>query len=270
MLHRLLAAVLLFWTVLLSPALAQPVETLARVIKLDEIIDIMRDEGRDYAKELEAEMMPYGGGALWGQHVSRVYNRRVMRRTVISALESTMTTEEIAAAIAFFGTETGQEILRFENAARRAMRDDAVEEIAWQAYEGLPSGSARRAALHRFVSANDLLERNLAGALSSNIQFYRGMTAGGTIEMTEQQILSEVWSQEEELREDTRKWIFGFVQLAYQPLNDQALDDYIDFSASKAGQALNSGLFAGFDAMYRTISYRLGLGASVAMSGSDL
>lgn len=270
MVLRLFAVCFVLVTGIVGPVAAQSVETLARAIMLDDVIDIMREEGKDYAKELEQELMPFGGGALWEQHVSRVYNTRAMRKTVVEALEATMTPDEIISATAFFETRAGREILRLETAARRAMRDEDVEDFAWQAFRALPAGSSRRVAIERFIATNDLLERNVAGALSSNIQFYRGMTAGGGIEMTEQQILSDVWSQEDELRDDTEKWLFGFAQLAYQPLSDTVLDNYIAFSASPPGQSLNAGLFAGFDAMYRTISYRLGLGASIAMNGSDL
>ncbi len=253
-----------------APSATVAVDRLAEVLRLDEVIDIMRDEGKEYARELEIELMPEGAGQLWQQHIARVYNAKDMRSEVTEALENRLTPKDLAAIVAFFDTKTGQEILRFENAARRAMQDPAVEDIAWQQFSALRPGTERRLALHRFVRANDLLERNVAGALNANAQFFRGMTRGGALAMNEDEILRETWGQEQELREDTEKWLFGFLHLAYQPLSDAVLDDYIRFSKTPEGQALNTALFEGFDSMYRLISYRLGLGAAIALSGSTL
>jgi len=58
--------------------------------------------------------------------------------------------------------------------------------------------------------------------------------------------------------------------MAYQPLDDDAMDAYIAFSETPSGRALNAALFEGFERMYRDISFGLGLAAARSMGGSDL
>jgi hypothetical protein len=151
------------------------------------------------------------------------------------------------------------------------MAEDDVEEIARLRVEELrAAGDARMAQVDVFIAVNDLVERNVAGALGSNYQFFRGLADGGAYAMTEDQILADVWTQEQDIREDTTEWLYGFLNMAYRPLGDDDLEAYIAFSESEAGRALNAALFAGFDVLYRDISYALGLAVSRAMSGSDL
>ena len=54
------------------------------------------------------------------------------------------------------------------------------------------------------------------------------------------------------------------------PLPPGDLQAYTEFSQTPEGRALNAGLFAGFEALYRDISYALGLMAGQGMQGSDL
>ena len=64
------------------------------------------------------------------------------------------------------------------------------------------------------------------------------MVEGGALEMSEGEILADVWAQEEDTRADTEEWLYGFLLLAYQPLSDDQLDDYVALSASPEGRAL--------------------------------
>jgi hypothetical protein len=186
-------------------------------------------------------------------------------------MAATMTPDDIAAAITFFGTARGQAILDHENAARRAMSDPAVEEAARARVEELDAADdAHLAEVRGFVEANDLLERNVAGALSSNYQFLRGFADGGGADMSDSDIVSDVWGQESEVRTETESWLLAFLVMAYAPLPPGDLQAYTEFSQTPEGRALNAGLFAGFEALYRDISYALGLMAGQRMQGSDL
>ena len=76
--------------------------------------------------------------------------------------------------------------------------------------------------LDRFAEANDLIEENVSGALNSNLAFYRGMSEGGAFtgaEMTEEEMLSEVWSQEDDIRAETAGWLYPFLMLAYESVS---------------------------------------------------
>lgn len=265
------ASVTLGLTLALPVAAAPSAAELAKVLRLEEVIGIIHDEGLSYAQSIEREMFPSGGGQLWDMTVQRLYDTDTMHAALQSALGEEMSSEARDETQAFFDTDRGQSILTFENAARSAMADPDVEEVARAAYEELREvGSARLDQIDRFVAANDLIERNVAGALSSNYQFFRGLVDGGAFVMSEEDILSDVYGQEPEVREETESWIFAFLLLAYQPLSDEVLEAYIAFSETEGGRELNAALFEGFERMYRDVSYRLGLAASAAMAGSDL
>jgi len=133
-------------------------------------------------------------------------------------------------------------------------------------------GDPRVEMITRFAEANDLVERNVAGALNANLAFYRGMVAGGAFDggLSESEILADVWSQEAEVRRETEEWLFPFLAMAYQPLSEDDLGAYLAFSETAPGQALNAALFAGFDAMFEAISQDLGLAAARMMTSQDL
>ena len=259
----------------LSAALALPAwadaARLAQVLKLDAVIDILHDEGMDYAGSIEREMLPGGGGEFWDRVVLQLYDKDAMYAALEDALANDMTADQMDEALVFFDTERGQTILTYENAARAAMSDQDVEDAARAAYVDLRAeGNDRLAQIDVFVEANDLIERNVAGALSSQYQFFRGLADGGAFTLSEEEILADVYGQEPEIRADTEEWLLAFLLMAYQPLGDDAMEAYIAFSQSDGGRALNAALFEGFEMMYRDISFGLGLAASRAMAGSDL
>ncbi len=253
------------------PAAASSVEDLARTLRLADVTAILRDEGLDYARSIETDLLGGSGGALWQSRVGDLYDPARLEAGLQAAMAATMSPDEIAAAIGFFGTDRGQAILGHENAARRAMSDPAVEEAARARVEELTgTDDAHFARVRDFVEANDLLERNVAGALSSNYQFLRGFADGGGATMSDADIVSDVWGQEPEVRQDTESWLLAFLVMAYAPLPSGDLQAYTEFSQSPAGRALNAALFAGFETLYRDISYALGLMAGQGMQGSDL
>jgi len=272
MLRTLAAPVLagVFSLASVLPALADA-QALSQVLKLPEVVEILHGEGMEYAESIEREMLPGGGGGFWDSIVVRLYDKTAMQQSLTDVLAADMTPEQIDGSIAFFGTEQGQSILTFENAARAAMADPDIEEVARAAYVDLrEAGDPRLDQIDRFVAANDLVERNVAGALSSQFQFFRGLAEGGAFVMSDDDILADVYGQEPDIRADTEEWLLAFLLMAYQPLDDDTMEAYIAYSGTDAGRALNGALFEGFEQVYRDISYGLGLAASRAMTGSDL
>ena len=156
-------------------------------------------------------------------------------------------------------------------AAREAMIDESTEAAARERFRAIEgSDDPVLLQVERFVEANDLVEANVAGALNASFQFYQGLADGGALEITEGEILSEVWATEEETRADTRDWLYGFMLMAYTPLKQDQLEDYVALSATEEGRLMNRALFEGFNTMYDSISYALGLAAAREMQGEDL
>lgn len=248
-----------------------PEQGLARVLRLDEVAAILRDEGLRYGADLEADMLGGGGGRYFQERVTALYDADAMSAALAAALGQTLDAPQTQAVVDFFDTEQGQRILTLENTGRVAMADPAVEDLARATYRDLVgSDDPHLADVERFVDINDLIERNVTSGLDSNYHFFRGLADGGGTRMGEGEILSEVWAQEDDLRTDTTSWIYGFLLMAYQPLSRSELHSYSDFSATPAGQALNKALFNGFDEIYNDISYKLGLAVAQAMNGSDI
>ncbi|MFN3724409.1 MAG: hypothetical protein ACK4VZ_15345 [Paracoccaceae bacterium] len=251
------------------------IAALADTLLMGDIMAVMREEGLEYGRSLEAEMFPDKGGAKWEAVVTLIYDSGIMRSRFETALAQSLAgaEAELSNVEAFFGSAQGQTILKLEIEARRALLADDVEDAAKLAWEDLSAaGGARVDKLTRFAEVNDLIESNVMGAMNANLAFYRGLSETGAFpqEMTEEQMLSDVWSQEPDVRAETTDWLFPFLSLAYQPLSDEDLDAYIAFSETTAGQKLNASLFAAYDAVFTKISYDLGRAAASQMQGEDI
>lgn len=258
-----------------AKALRPEVTALMQTMRIADIVALLREEGIDYGRKLETDMFPGAGGAGWQATVGLIYDGARMEATFGAALNAALDgqAEATAAAQDFFASDLGQTVLGLEIEARRALLDDAVEDAAKLAWEEMAAeGGPRVALLEEFVAANDLVESNVMGALNSNLAFYQGMAEGGAFgeEMTEDQMLSDTWAQEGEIRASTEGWIYPYLALAYGPLADAELQAYIDFSRSPAGQALNTALFAAFDEVFTPVSRALGLAAARQLQGQDI
>lgn len=254
---------------------AGQIATLTETLRMGDVFAVMREEGLEYGRTLSAEMFADAGGAQWESVVSLIYDTDTMRSRFDAALAEALSGagSELAAIESFFGSAQGQAILQLEIEARRAMLDSDIEDAAKLAWEDMQaSGGARVEKLTRFAEINDLIESNVMGAMNANLAFYRGLSENGAFpqEMTEDEMLADVWGQEPDVRAETGDWLFPYLLLAYQPLSEQDLDAYIAFSESSAGQKLNAALFSAFDAVFTRISYDLGRAAAAQMQGQDI
>ena len=240
-------------------------------LMMSEVVAILHAEGLAYAQDLNEDMLAGTGGAFWNGQIRQIYDSNRITERLRRALEEGMSPDQIDAALAFFDTEGGARIVSLENAARQALADPQVDQAARDVYASLKgSDDPLMTRVTRYIDDNDLLERNVSGAMSANFQFYKGLSDGRYTEQSEADILEEVWSQQDEIREDTEYWLNGFLLMAYQPLPLETLDAYIAYSASDSGQALNAALFDGFEAVYRDISYALGRAIALNADGDEI
>ncbi len=244
---------------------------LARVLRVDELARALHHEGLDHAQSLDADMLEGRGGAHWGRQTARIYDVDRIVEAIRAVLSDDLGENEVIGTNAFFDSPLGQEILSLEIAARISMRDPDVEAAARAIFDDLKgTDDSRLALVTRFVTINDLVERNVAGAMSASYQFLRGLSDGGVTGLDDAAILAEVWAEEPATRDETESWLFAYLLMAYRPLTDDELQTYISFSESSAGQALNAALFDGFDLLYRGISYEMGLSLAGALAASDI
>lgn len=258
-----------------SAADQSAVETLMATMQIDQVIEVLRLEGIDYGTSIEDEMFPERGGPAWRATVADIYNPDAMKSAFGEKLVVGLAGKgpAVARMTEFFASDLGQRVLGLEIEARRALRDEDAEAAAQLAWNDLSAvGGARVDLLQQFVAANDLVDSNVMGALNSNLAFYQGLASTGAFggEMTEDQMLSDVWAQESEIRQQTEDWVYPYINLAYSSLTDEELRAYVEFSASEAGKQLNSALFAAFDAVFVPISKSLGAAAAQQLKGQDI
>lgn len=259
-----------------TPEGKQRVQQLTSVMQIAQVLSVMRLEGFDYSKTLEDDMFPGRGGADWSATVDSIYSESAMKSVFDAALADELAAVDPAAIEimqAFFGSDRGQRILTLEIEARRALLDQDTENAAKLHVEDLAAANDPQLALIRdFAEINDLIEMNVAGALNANLAFFKGMAAGGGFktEMTEDQMLQNVWSQESAIRTETETWLFPYLALAYQPLADDDLQAYLAFSDQAEGKQLNAAIFAAFNVLFTDISGQLGRAAAKQLHGEDI
>ena len=261
-----------------GPALAQSApplreDTLAMLdaIGMEQSINIMVQAGVRDGRGLEDDLFPGRGGAAWGGVVDRLYAPDTLRAYFYEGFPEDRLAEDRAAEItAFFSSDLGERIVEGELTAWEAITDQAVEDAANEVYfQHLAEANPRLELLDRFTEVNGFVDFNVMGALNANFAFLRGMSDGGAYErpIPEDMILTQVWQSEPDIREDTILWLYSFQLMAYADLTDEELEAYIAFSESEAGQLYNSTVFAGYDAVFSEMSYRLGNAAALFMTG---
>ena len=196
-----------------------------------------------------------------------------MDALLLQGMAEGMEPARIDPLISFFQTDLGQRIVQLEVSARRAMLDPSVEAAAREYLALMQDEQAPRLdMLVEFATVNDLVEANVSAALNANYAFYTGLNDAGAFgeARSEDELLREIWQQEEDIRLETELWVMSYLALAYQPLSDEEMQAYLDFSATQACLHMNAQLFAAFDIIFRIISREMGLAAAAFMAGEDI
>ena len=269
-------AALVLLAVPLRPAAAQDIATL---YLFDDLFAIMADEGIASAGDADATPLAPEDLGQWRAELARIYDSSRMSADFTAALDNQLAQRpDIRAdAIAFAQSELGARVLQLEVTARKALLDDEIDEMARlvlaEARDAAPgSDMAKRLALVRErVAVNDLVELNVSLGLNTTYAYYDGMLSQAEVPgLGAQDVLSLVWSQEEDIRTDVTDWIESYFLMAYQPLTTEELETYIDFSASAGGDGFNRMMFQAFDAVFVDISRQVGAAMGRALSGETL
>ncbi len=250
---------------------APQIEALLEALKISDTIEIMQEEGIDYGEDVASELLPDADPTSWAQTVSRIYDHDKMFALIADAFEAELGDADLTPVLDYFQSEDGAEIVMLEVSARRAFLDADTEAAAADRYHDLSDTDAWFVnQIDTLIHDSDLVEMNVAGALNSDLMFYRGLTDGGAFEMTEDEMLADVWAQEEDLRRSSEDWLRSFLAMAYRPLETEQLEAYAAFYRSPEGRELNRAIFVAFDQMYEEISYLLGRAVSQQMMSEKL
>jgi hypothetical protein len=266
------ALVLAAWPVV-APAEGDDSAALFEALRLPEMLQIMREEGLEYGAEIGVDLFGGTPPGDWEEAVDKIYDPERMEAQVMAALEAATADVDLAPIVAFFTTVPGSTFVELEVAARRALLDDDVEQMAKEAAAmAMAEEDPLLDQVRRFVAANDFVEANVVSAMNSTYAFYLGLMDGGGFpaEMTEQDILGDVWAQEGTIRANTEEWIYSFLLMAYGPVPAEDIEAYIAFSESPEGRAANRIIFSAFDGMFEDMSLALGRVAARYMATQEL
>jgi Uncharacterized protein conserved in bacteria (DUF2059) len=254
---------------------AAQIAILGETLQIGPLMAVMREEGLASGLKLAEDMLPDAADRRWPAILDGIYDVDAMKAVFDARLAAELgdDPDTVAAAVAFFGSEHGQRIITLEIEARRAMLDDAVVEAAKVlAQDMFADDDPRIALLQDFAEAADLVELNVMGGLNGNFAFMKGMAdAGGpAAQLTEDEMLADVWGGEQDVRAQTTEWLYSYFALAYQPLSDTELQDYADFWRTSAGQKTNAAVFAAFNELFTGISGDLGRATARQLQGDDI
>lgn len=254
-------------------------DRLAELLRVPEVMEIMRDEGlahgRDIGQSLLGDRVRGDSARRWERMLDQIYDLDLMRARFDAVLARHLDPDNplVDEIIAFFDSPRGRALTALELAARRAMSDDEAEAQAAGLFAELDAADdPRLGPIRSFARTNQLVDLNVTGALNASYAFYKGLVESGApdFDTPEADILADVWQQEAEIRAEMEAWVFAFLTLAYLPADPEDLAVYVAFSESEAGQALNLALFAAFDAMFVEVSQALGMAAGQMGLGEDI
>lgn len=265
-----------------GPAHAETLETetaalgdLAGALKLDQLFEVLRAEGLAYGETLEADMAVENGLGFWTGAVSAIYDEETLRARFDAALAAELGDDPAAVAevLVFLTSDLGQRVVGLDIEARRTFLDIASEEAARVAADDRTvERDPLVKQLRRIIDAGDLLEMNVAAAMSANLAFMTGMSDSGIYGdgMPQEDILADVWAEESNLRDSSNLWLHAFLGLAYAPLSEVEMKAYVDFVESPAGHRLNGALYAAYGAVYRQVNYELGRATGIALQSNAI
>ncbi|SDW42608.1 hypothetical protein SAMN05444358_101785 [Ruegeria halocynthiae] len=262
------AVALIIWVVPL--AAEENADRLMSAMHVSDFMEILSDEGVAQGLVMNEAMLGGSGGSYFQAQVEDLYDPEAMHRQLSQSVGRLMTDAQLEQASIFFESDLGQSIVSLENSARRAITDEAIEEMARTAYKQASREDVFFRLVDEYVQVNDLIEKNVEGTLSADYSFYRGLASGQNDTIDEASVLEELLSQHEHTTAETTEWMYSFLLLAYQPLNESQMRENIAFSRTDAGQALNTALFKSFDEMLNSISFQLGQAVAQAMRASEL
>lgn len=250
-------------------------DAILAAMQTEALLAVLQDEAVKAGEDLADSMMPGRPVEGWTQTVARINapsrTGPLLSRRFAEALEG----RHAGAILDYLTTPLGRRIVGLELSAREALRDTSVQDAVLSEYDEMRrEGDPRADQIDAFIKANDLIDANVVGALNANAAFLKGMGAAASGDaadrLSEADILTQVWQQEPELRAETEDWVRAFVSLAYQPLSDAEMADYLAFTETPAGQAMNTALFAAFDALFVETSYQTGEALGRWIGSEDL
>ncbi|MEX3015279.1 hypothetical protein [Gymnodinialimonas hymeniacidonis] len=253
-----------------QPALYEMFEAMG----MYEMLPIIAEEHINAAQDMQAGLFPGRGGAAWQARIEEIHDpARLIALFEEFFPHDRLSREDVAAVTAFMRSESGRRLINGEIAARRAfLNADAMENGQAALLLAMETQDIRLETLRAFNEVNDLINRNVSGAMNSRFSLFQGLADGGAFDddMGETLMISDVMAHEPQIREATVEWLFSFQAIAYSNVENADLEAYVAHSESETGQAMIAALFIAFEELLGTLNYDLGYAAATYIGGEDL
>lgn len=252
---------------------AAEIAAIGAALDLPSTFSVLQAEGAHYGEELATEILPDGATAAWRRDVDRIYDPVRIEPVFRDRFAKGLQGADLAAIRTFVESDLGRRLVTLELSARRALLEPSVEDASLLKLEEMhETRDPRLGRIEDLLTAGDFVEENVASAMNANLAFYKGLADGGAdLDTTGgNDMIADVWAQEDDVRTETTQWLMQMLVLAYAPLDDTDIDRYAAFIASPAGKALNRALFDAYGAVFDDLSYRLGREAARILTGQDI
>lgn len=258
-----LLALLLVWP--LSSA-AQPLSEFERALRLPELAVTLAEEAARTGAQIDDDMLGGEGGSVFATQIARIHDPARLAGEIAQGLEDTLPEDVAAAVLSFLQSPQGQNIIELELSARRAFLDPEVEAFARSAAANSPFA----AQIDRLIASGDMIAENRETTELTTAAFYRGLRAGGALDLSDAQIDDLAAEQASGGDEDTRGWLRGFFSLAYSPLDPGDMDVLVAFWETDEGLAFSRALYDVYDAAYADRWFAMGRAAALFMVAEDI
>ena len=230
-------------------------------LRMPEVVALMREEGFAFAAEAGAEVFGDAPPAAWPGDLEAALDAGQMETQARAVLDAATVGLDLDPVIAFFTSEPGRTFIEVELAARWALLDDEVEQMAREtAAMAMADEDPLFQQIERFVTVTDLVDRNAVAAMNSGLAYRRGLLASGGLPagVTEDDIVNDLWAQELQIRADAQERLYSLLLLAYGPVAPADIETLIAFSETEAGRAANRAVLSALTEVSDGISFDLG------------
>ncbi|WP_376873275.1 hypothetical protein [Albirhodobacter sp. R86504] len=256
-----------------APEASQTATALAEAIRIDDLIAVLVEEELLFGDDLRSDMLPELDPQRWRRLMSGPIDAVQLTPVFLDALNGALPTapDDLAPLVAVARAPVMAKAIDFELKARQLLLDIDVEDAAFERADAA-RGSKRYEALADYVAALDLVELSVSGSLNSNLTLYRAMRDGGAFpfDVTEEDMVSDVASEADALRQDIGEWIMAYLYMAYTPLSDAEFSQLVELGTSQAGRDLFRAVDQGYEAVFTHNSKALGGLVAARLAGEDL
>jgi hypothetical protein len=240
-------------------------------LHMDILVDVIVSEGRDQVRDAAEIYLTGRAAETYITENMALYVPNKIRRQLIDGLSMGLSADDLAVAVAFFKTETGAYAAKLEASARQAISDQGVEDHAKaMASDAVARGVERIDILEAAIADMELVEMNLAGAMTAQYQFLMPLSDVKDLGLDQAAVLTMIQEGQDALSQSILEWLVAFLYMAYAPLDDEQLSTYLTYQTSPNGASLNKVLFDVFNAIDRDMSAAMGVSLAQSLQSKEI